>query len=314
MMNESSANAACCPVELGVAAFGKHIEETDILGWSQYVKDIAELAMPGERFHVQFLLPSSDAMARELGKMARDNGLAASLLWCTIAPVCPTSSDIVEVQRALDIAHTAIDRGRILAGDGTSPNMVFSPSVFCGLGFVSGLAPPEMFDRQVNFMDKVADIARAVPGTVVLAEPLNRFETAGPNRIAEAVRVINTARACDVVRIGADSCHQVLGEISPVCKVWAEHAEMIGMIHASARSRTWLYGDESTGMPDAFSVVGSHGALSKVPVVVEAFSKETNPAFFSLLRVHAVSNAPMLKVFYHNLRELRKWMNPFSVR
>lgn len=278
---------------LGVTAFTKHIEESNENGWSDFLSHLAKRAK-----HVQFLPPGTVKFARFLAEVTKDEGLETSVLWVTFHPTCPCA----DAHAAFEEAKKAIDLGRIIAGN-QETNLVCSPSMLRGLNDPDhGLCGADDEMRQVEFIGRVAKYARSVRGTKVAAEPLNRFETRGPNTIMATVSLINDAVATDVVGVLADTCHQGLGEM-PILATWNTFAEYILAIHASSRNRTFL--GEDPDICEALAMAREHRLLSKVPVINETFCDETNPDFFPVLGMHQPPRCSALEMFDTNLKQMR---------
>ena len=250
--------------------------------------------------HVQFLSPPEDSIARRLGAMAAAQGLTASTLWVTFHPVCPCE----DAETAFNQAKMAIDRGRIIAGD-ENPNLVFSPSVFRGLCDPNhGLPGADDGARQAEFVARVAEYARTIPGTKIGAEPINRFETRGPNTLYGAANVIEAAKAGNVFGLLPDSCHQGLAS-RPIFRSWSQYAEMILAIHASSFSRGLLAPDGDI-MGHSFTMAARDRYMANVLLITECFCTETDPGFFGPLYVHEPVNMSAIDLFRQNLEYLRR--------
>lgn len=287
------------PLCIGTTAFSRNIAEHDEVQWSSFLKELKGIGSE----HVQFLAPESEATAKTWSKMCDDLALQRSTLWCTFNPACPCAN----AAPAFEAAKRAIDVGRIIAGD-KGVNMVCSPSMLRGLGDPNkGLVGPDDGKRQMDFIARVAAYARSIKGTKVAVEPLNRFESRGTNTLAETVKLIDGANAKDRVGILADSCHQAMEEACTITTAWENHVSDILAIHASSRSRTFLEEDAHLTM-NAFRMVAQTPAFKEIPVINEAFCRETLADFFPVLGVHQPPDVTAVELFRENIAWLRKVM------
>lgn len=283
------------PLTFGITAFTKAIAESDSLAWARFLDSACK---SGAR-HVQFLTPEREVTAKMFARIAHDLGIGASSLSCTFYPVCPCAKST----DALDAAKKAIEFGRIIAGD-EGPNLVCSPSMLRGLcDSMHGLPGQVDSQRQQEFITQVAQHARTIKGTMIGIEPLNRFESRGPNTIAEVVQFIAKTETGDVMGVLADTCHQAMEE-RPVANTWVHHAQSIVAIHASALQRG-LLPDSDDLIRDALQCATSNGNLSIRPIIIEAFCGDTDPSFFGPLSLHNPVGMSAEELCQRNLRYLQ---------
>ncbi len=286
---------------IGAGVFARDIPETDEKQWAEYLTALAKMGVE----YAQFLMPKTAKAARRLAQIACECGIPRSgLLWCTFYPTCPCGEDAAG---ALDALKLAIECGNEISGamEG-SPNVdLFSPSLLHGLGNAGGFPKDSDTERQVGFLIAAMNLTRDTQVSLIL-EPLNRFETDGPNTLHDAWELILRANAQAAIGLGLDSCHQLFEEYS-ITNSWLDNAANARLIHASARSRGYL-SDDAMYLPHAFQTVARNETLRKLPVVVEAFSAlETNPGFFPYLKVHRLPKVSALEVFSASIACLKTW-------
>ncbi len=286
---------------IGAGVFARDIPENDERQWAEYLASLAKMGVE----YAQFLMPKTAKAARRQAQIARECGIPRSgLLWCTFYPTCPCGED---GKGALDALKLAIECGNemseVMEG---SPNVdLFSPSLFHGLGNAGGFPKDSDTDLQIGFLIAAMGLARGAKATLIV-EPLNRFETNGPNTLHDAWDLVKKADAQGAIRLGLDSCHQLFEEYS-VSSAWADNADNAGLIHASARSRGYL-SDDAKFLPRVFAAVMRNAKLRRLPVVIEAFSAlQTNPGFFPYLKVHRLPRVSALDVFSVSIACLKAW-------
>lgn len=282
-------------MKIGVTTYSRDLPESDEKRWSHYLDALRKSGAS----HVQFLPPTTEKTAKMWGEMASDKGLDASIHWVSFFPLCPT----VHVEKCLQAAKKAIDFSQIVCGK--EGKLVTSPCFLRGLGDPNrGLPSPSDKKKQIAFLAELGEFTRKLPFTKLAVEPLNRFESRGPNTIRETVEMIRAAEAEDVLGILADTCHQGFEE-RPIGVTWKRYASHIFFLHASSLKRTFLKEDADL-TTEAFSMASKHPHLQHLPLIVEAFCKETNPDFFSYLGLHQPPQLTAVKLFQENAKWLKQ--------
>ncbi len=307
---------------MGVAAFTSglsmenlefSVDESDLLKptcslaaleWLDYLR---RLVAVGSK-HVQFLAPESVKDAEALGRIAKYVGVVeASMLYCTFHPVCPCAD--AEAAFAAFTKYFEIMKALLAPFSGTK--YLFSPSIGRGLMDPDkGLAGEDDSVKQVAFLRRVLEYLKQEKrgeGCIVCFEPLNRFESRGPNTVGDTVALIKEAHAENSVMVGADSFHQLVTETESVYDTWTEFAPHIGLIHVSSRDRQYLYGD-ALYFASLFHAVARNSVFDKIPLVVEAFCQDTDKAFLPVLAIHGVSACDAAEMAASNLGCLRSWI------
>ena len=298
---------------VGFTAFARGLSTNNLGGnailtdaWLDYLRRLVAVGAD----HVQFLAPESVADAVKLGAIAKDAGVSeVSVLYCTFGPVCPCADANAAFQKFTEVFDVA--KALMETFTGMATKRIFSPSFLRGLMDADrGLASPDDAAKQTKFLVRLLEYLkkdnRGESFELVL-EPLNRFEMRGPNTVAETVEIIKEAHAAQRMTVGVDSFHSFMECGGNIARMWAEFASHIGMIHASALNRGHFY-DDAVWMEPLFRDIGRNKAFNNVPIVVEAFCGETDPAFLPVLGIHDVSSCSAAEMAAGNLSCLRSWL------
>lgn len=276
--------------------------------WSDYLGRLIAVGVD----HVQFLVRSTDAVddMASLGVIAKTLGITeASVLYCTFHPVCPCADADAALQEFMKVFDSAKALMKPFSMD---TKRIFSPSFLRGLMDPDrGLADaPGDAAKQVAFLQRLLEYLKQDnrgEGFELDIEPLNRFETRGTNTVAGTVEVIKGAHAAQRMKIGVDSFHSFMECGGGVARMWAKYAPHIGFIHASALNRGHFY-EDAGWMEPLFQEVGRNKAFDNIPIVIEAFCKDTDTGFLPVLGIHEVSSCSAPEMAAGNIGCLRSWL------
>jgi hypothetical protein len=274
------------------------------LAWLDYLRRLVAVGC----YHVQFLPPDTVSDAAALGRIAKRAGVReASVLYCTFNPVCPCADSEAAFQKFTEVFYAA----KALMAPFHGTKRIFSPSFLRGLMDTNrGLAGDNDRENQIAFVLRAHSFLKGEnrgEGFELVIEPLNRFESRGPNTIAATVDIIKDAHAAQAVKVGVDSFHSFMECGGNIARLWTEYAHHIGLIHASALGRGHFW-ENGEWMRPIFGDIARNKAFNDIPIVIEAFCCETNPAFFSILGIHEVSASSAAEMAAGTVTCLRSWM------
>lgn len=302
---------------VGFTAFANRLQMFGLAGgrnkaaealWADYLERLVAVGCD----HVQFLVQPTDSPedASALGAIAHVAGVReVSALYCTFHPVCPCA----DADAAFSAFTHVFEASKALMAPfaGMAAKRIFSPSFLRGLMDPDrGLAHPDDGVKQIAFLKRLqAYLKERNRGEAfeLDIEPLNRFETRGPNTVAETVDIINGAHASQCMKVGVDSFHSFMECGGGVAKMWTQFTPYIGFIHASALGRGHFY-DDAPWMEPLFQEVGRSKELRDIPIVVEGFCGDTEPAFLPVLGIHEVSSCSAAELASGNVSCLRSWL------
>ena len=301
-------------LHVGFTAFANRLAMQGLAGghsvteWTDYLQRLVAVGVD----HVQFLVSATDTVedGAALGALAKGVGVQeVSVLYCTFHPVCPCA----DADAAFEAFTKVFDVAKALMApfSGMSGKRIFSPSFLRGLMDPNrGLTVADDAAKQVAFLRRLlAYLKEGNRGEAfeLDAEPLNRFETRGTNTVAGTVEIIKEAHAAQRMKVGVDSFHSFMECGAGIARMWAEFAPHIGLIHASALGRGHFY-DDARWMEPLFQEIGRNKELRDIPIVIEGFCGETDPAFLPVLGIHEVSSCSAAELASGNLGCLRSWL------
>lgn len=226
--------------------------------------------------HPQFTVGGmTDATALALSKVCRDEGCVPSVLALLFHEACPT----VDTKKALDALKPQLERAMILTPD-NQPCRVVGP-LFRGLGDPDrGLEGEGDYERQLEFVMGLAEHVKQFKRMSVGLEPLNRFESRGPNRLSRAWNMIGLTESTQLGLL-LDSFHQTMEESDPL-ESWMVYGQRAVIFHLSPLGRQQL----RVGLAVTKEMI-QEGSRHGVPMVMELFGTNTPKGFFELLGVHS---------------------------
>ncbi len=281
---------------IGFTAFSMP-ESFELAGAVQILKDARKAGFG----HVQFLINPDKRPDYYTGvrRAAEGEGIKLSGLYATFCAGLTASCPVLFPDRAFDDATQCIKNARLMLGDG---GILCSPSLLRGLGDPNkGLAGPDDAKLQAQFLQKLQPVA-AGEKVVLCVEPINRFETRGPNAVAAALSLIKEAGLLGSVKVLVDTCHSFLERGSTeYADVWRNAADSIGLVHLSDINRGPFTGTRviSDRVADVLNM-----ALRNVDVVFEGFTRRSPDGFFSPLMVHEPADEAVLTMFERD----RAWL------
>lgn len=237
--------------------------------------------------HPQFVVKDmTDATAQALSQVCANENSQASVLALFFADDCPTK----DPARAMKAVAPQLARAMIL-----SPKhcIVVGP-LLRGLGDPHiGLVNPDDIQRQREFLQLLGEHVKQYEGMEVGLEPLNRFESKGPNTVVATVGLIKDA--ADNLGVLLDTSHQLVEEDDPVA-VWAKYGKRAPLFHLSPSGRQHL------GRGSAVtSAMISQAARWNRPIVMELFGSDTPDDFFGLLGVHSKGDMTCQELFLEGM-------------
>lgn len=242
---------------------------------SEELRTATELVQWGAKngmHHPQFtVMGMTDDTATRLADICQNEVCQPSILALLFAGNCPTKDPAA----ALEALKPQLARAKMLA---PKRCIVVGP-LFRGLGDPShGLANPSDAERQIEFLQRLAEHVRQYDGMEIGLEPLNRFESLGPNTVAQTDALMTRAG----VDFGflLDTFHQTAEEANAL-ETWQAYGKRAPLFHLSPNGRQHL------GFGPA---VNAEMVIQAVrwgrPLVMELFGSDTPDGFFPLLGVH----------------------------
>jgi len=258
----------------------------------EQAKELLDWAREHRIRHLQ-MLPVEVERAKELGGLFRKSGVRPMVLFCTFGEECPCR----DADAAFAQVKVAIDCGKALAGDDDDSIIVASPSYLRALGDPErGLPGEEDEGKQVVFLKMVDEYVVDDDKVVVAVETINRFESRGPNDPRDLLRLFELAGVLGKFKILYDTFHAWMLGGDGMSRILLDVAEHVAMVHASQPSRTWIH--EGTAIDrGTIRLLKHHPALKDVPIVMEAFSRQSPADFFHLLACNELPNVPTQMVF-----------------
>ncbi len=268
---------------LGFCAFADGTPYTNESYWASYVRVLLGIGYD----HLQFLMPENEAQARTINKIARESGLTGMhVLACTFGDACPMRKNNL----ALAQFGQFFDLMGILT-DGFDDSSLFGPCFFRALGDPrKGLVEPDDVSKQADFLSRVVRLweTKGLPQMGLVAEPLARNESLGPNTLRAAWDIIVKSGATGQITLGADTHHVAWGAKKPVAQELVDFTAQLGRAcHLSANDRCDFTGNLLL-RETLRGIARSRSLVEKRIWSVEAFCKATNPGFFDFLQIHYV--------------------------
>ena len=273
---------------IGATAFsvaGEFTVETadELIGWAAGI----------EIGNLQFL-PMEPELAEEVGEMCSGACITPSLLFCTFGEVCPCR----DWKAALAEAQKAIDCARILSGKVGKPIVLASPSYLRALGDAErGLAGKGDDEKQVAFLRRIAEYLGDDDKVVVAVEAINRFESRGPNDPRDVLKLFVKAGVYGRFKLLFDTFHAWhLGTGEDPGDILLDVAEHVGLVHVSQPDRAWIHKGPAITQK-VFRTLAFHPSLEDVPIVMEAFTRQSPEGFFHPLACNTLPDVTPQALF-----------------